>query len=156
MRKKKTKKIYKPTATLKDYQEAIQILMVDYADVWEKTGTFKEVDKKLKKLQKTEVYAVQGILLRSEEAYLKHLETKGNLESAKDSRRASEALLKSAAIDYDLDPSLASEMVEPYKKALIARKNYYQELYWYNVSIGQVLYAAGWTLSDYLSKVSKK
>ena len=42
--------LYKPTATLKDYKEAIQILMVDYADVWEKTGTFKEVDKKLKKL----------------------------------------------------------------------------------------------------------
>ena len=37
-------------ATLADYKEAIQILMVDYADVWEKTGTFKEVDKKLKKL----------------------------------------------------------------------------------------------------------
>ena len=35
---------------LADYKEAIQILMVDYADVWEKTGTFKEVDKKLKKL----------------------------------------------------------------------------------------------------------
>ena len=49
MQKKKKHK-YKPTATLKDYQEAIQILMVDYADVWEKTGTFKEVDKKLKKL----------------------------------------------------------------------------------------------------------
>ena len=42
--------LYKSTATLKDYKEAIQILMVDYADVWEKTGTFKEVDKKLKKL----------------------------------------------------------------------------------------------------------
>jgi len=36
--------------TIEDYKEAIQILMVDYADVWEKTGTFKEVDKKLKKL----------------------------------------------------------------------------------------------------------
>ena len=47
---KKKKQIYKPTATLKGYKEAIQILMVDYADVWEKTGTFKEVDKKLKKL----------------------------------------------------------------------------------------------------------
>ena len=47
---KKKKQIYKPTATLKDYREAIQILMVDYADVWEKTRTFKEVDKKLKKL----------------------------------------------------------------------------------------------------------
>ena len=42
--------LYKPTATLKDYREAIQILMVDYADVWEKTRTFKEVDKNLKKL----------------------------------------------------------------------------------------------------------
>jgi len=51
MQKKKLKfKPYKPIARLKDYQEAIQILMVDYADVWEETGTFKEVDKKLKKL----------------------------------------------------------------------------------------------------------
>ena len=49
MQKKKNHR-YKPTATLKDYKEAIQILMVDYADVWEKTNTFKEVDKKLKKL----------------------------------------------------------------------------------------------------------
>ena len=43
-RKKKTK------PTIEDYKEAIQILMVDYADVWEKTNTFKEVDKKLRKL----------------------------------------------------------------------------------------------------------
>ncbi len=50
--KKNKKHKYKPTATLKGYKEAIQILMVDYADVWEKTGTFKEVDKKLKKLGK--------------------------------------------------------------------------------------------------------
>jgi len=52
MKKKKKQKLYqyKPTATIEDYQEAIQILMVDYGDVWEKTGTFKEVDKKLKKL----------------------------------------------------------------------------------------------------------
>jgi len=50
-KKKKVKfKPYEPTATLKDYKEAIQVLMVDYADVWEKTKTFKEVDKKLRKL----------------------------------------------------------------------------------------------------------
>ena len=36
--------------TIKAYKEAIQILMVDYADVWEKTGTFEEVNKKLRKL----------------------------------------------------------------------------------------------------------
>ena len=51
MQKKKVKfKPYNPTATIENYKEAIQILMVDYADVWEKTKTFKEVDKKLKKL----------------------------------------------------------------------------------------------------------
>ena len=50
-KKKKVKfKPYKPTATLEDYKEAIQILMVDYADVWEKTNTFNEVSKKLEKL----------------------------------------------------------------------------------------------------------
>ena len=47
-RKKKTKP--KPAPTIEDYKEAIQILMVNYADVWEKTNTFKEVDKKLRKL----------------------------------------------------------------------------------------------------------
>jgi len=46
----KKKKKTKTKPTIEDYKEAIQILMVDYADVWEKTGTFKEVDKKLKKL----------------------------------------------------------------------------------------------------------
>ena len=45
---RKKKHIYKPT--IEDYKEAIQILMVDYADVWEKTKTYKEVDKKLRKL----------------------------------------------------------------------------------------------------------
>ena len=36
--------------TLEDYKEAIEILMVDYADVWEKTGTYEEVNEKLKEL----------------------------------------------------------------------------------------------------------
>ena len=45
--RKKKKKI---EPTIEDYKEAIQILMVDYADVWEKTKTYKEVDKKLRKL----------------------------------------------------------------------------------------------------------
>ena len=34
--------------TIEDYKEAIQILMVDYADVWEKTNTFNEVSKSKK------------------------------------------------------------------------------------------------------------
>lgn len=38
------------TPTIEDYKEAIQILMVDYADVWIKTETYEEVNEKLKEL----------------------------------------------------------------------------------------------------------
>ena len=44
------KNVLKKTPTFEDYKEAIEILMVDYADVWEKTGTYEEVSKKLEKL----------------------------------------------------------------------------------------------------------
>jgi len=36
--------------TLADYKEAIEILMIDYSDVWTKTGTYEEVNEKLKEL----------------------------------------------------------------------------------------------------------
>ena len=52
MKTKKTKvkfNPYRPVGTLEDYKEAIQILLVDYADVWSEK-IYKEVDKKLRKL----------------------------------------------------------------------------------------------------------
>ena len=52
MKTKKTKvkfNPYRPTGTLEDYKEAIQILLVDYADVWSEK-IYKEIDKKLRKL----------------------------------------------------------------------------------------------------------
>ena len=48
--KRKESSKQKKIPTLENYKEAIEILMVDYADVWEKTGTYEEVNKKLEKL----------------------------------------------------------------------------------------------------------
>ena len=46
-------KTYKPTGKLQDYKEAIQIIFVDYADIWmsgKAKKYYKEIDKKLRKL----------------------------------------------------------------------------------------------------------
>jgi len=46
-------KTYKPTGKLEDYKEAIQIIFVDYADMWmsgKAKKYYKEIDKKLRKL----------------------------------------------------------------------------------------------------------
>ena len=46
-------KTYKPTGKLRDYKEAIQIIFVDYADIWmsgKAKKYYKEIDKKLRKL----------------------------------------------------------------------------------------------------------
>ena len=45
-------KTYKPTGKLKDYKEAIQIIFVDYADIWmsgKAKKYYKEIDKKFQK-----------------------------------------------------------------------------------------------------------
>ena len=54
MKRKKVKfNPYRPTANIEDYKEAIQILMVDYADIWAEGKAkkfYKEIDKKLIKI----------------------------------------------------------------------------------------------------------
>ena len=59
-------------------------------------------------------------------------------------------------MDYDLDPSLAKEMISPYKSTLRAKEDYFRSVFRYNMAIGMVVKAVGWTLSDYLSNVSKR
>ena len=46
-------KTYKPTSKLENYKEAIQIIFVDYADIWMSGRAkkyYKEIDIKLRKL----------------------------------------------------------------------------------------------------------
>ncbi|MBF0431279.1 MAG: TolC family protein [Fibrobacteria bacterium] len=122
---------------------------------WSRFQKFKTQRIELNMLKRKEVYAARGILILLEEAWLKYLEAKANLKSSSNSLRAAEAWLKGAAMDYDLDPSLAKEMITPYKETLYTKKDYFEAIFQYNMAIGEVIAATGWTLSDYLSKVSK-
>jgi hypothetical protein len=107
----------------------------------------------LKQLKRTEVYAVKGLLLKLEEAHLNYEEAKSNIEAAASSLRAAEAWLAGAAMDYDLDPSLAKEMISPYKATLLAKEDYFRSVFDYNMALGRVISAVGWTLSDFFSRV---
>tara|TARA_R110002012_G_C11221252_1_gene562683 strand:+ start:35 stop:205 length:171 start_codon:yes stop_codon:yes gene_type:complete len=54
MKRKKVKfNPYTPTGNIEDYKEAIQIIFVDYANIWVEGKAkkfYKEIDKKLRKI----------------------------------------------------------------------------------------------------------
>ena len=57
MKRKKVKfNPYTPTGNIEDYKEAIQIIFVDYANIWVEGKAkkfYKEIDKKLRKILST-------------------------------------------------------------------------------------------------------
>jgi len=120
---------------------------------WSRYQKYKKSKLELKELKRTEVYAAKGLLLRLEEAYIQFLAAKSNVKAADLSLRAAEAWLKGAAINYDLDPSLANEMISPYRETLSAKQNYYESIYEYNLAFGKVVNAVGWTMTEYLNKL---
>jgi outer membrane protein TolC len=125
-------------------------------NIWSRYQDYKKHKLELKQLKRTEIYAVRGVLLRLEEAYVKYMEAKSNMEAASNALRAAEAWLTGAAMDYDLDPSLAKEMISPYKSTLLAKEDFFRSVFEYNLAIGRVISAVGWTLSDFLSNVRKR
>ena len=80
MKVKINNKFIKTKPTIKDYKEAIQILMVDYADVWEKTKTFKEKEKiknLLRKRRKMDINQIDKLLNPEPKALTKIYGTMG-------------------------------------------------------------------------------
>ncbi len=120
---------------------------------WSRYQAFKLQKLEFKLLKRKEVYAIRGLLLRLEEAYIRYLEARDNIDASSNSLRAAEAWLKGAAMDYDIDPSLAKDMISPYKETLYAKRDYFQAIYDYNRSVGNLINAIGWTYSDYLKRV---
>jgi outer membrane protein TolC len=120
---------------------------------WSKYQEYKKQKLELKQLKRTEVYAVKGLLLKLEEAYLGYEEAKANMDAAAGSLRAAEAWLTGAAMDYDLDPKLAKEMISPYKATLLAKEDFFRSVFQYNMAVAKVIRAVGWTRSDYISNV---
>jgi outer membrane protein TolC len=120
---------------------------------WSRYQGYRRERLSLRQLERTEVYAARGILLRVEDAYLRALKARADAEAAQSALRAAEAWLKGAAMRYDLDPSEASGLTSPFKASISAKRDYYKAVLEYNLAVAALFKATGWTLSDYLGNL---
>jgi outer membrane protein TolC len=116
---------------------------------WSGYQKYRKERLELRQLERTEVYAARGILLQLEDAYLKMLAARADVEEAQKALRAADAWLKGAAMKYDLDPGAAKDLIGPFKQSLTARRDYYKAVLEYNIALARVLTATGWTLADF-------
>lgn len=107
-------------------------------------------------LQMKENYAAQGLLLKIEEQYDKVVSIKEKVESMKTSLRATEAILKGTAIQYDLDPSNAEKLLSAYTDNVNLLKKYYFAICSYNVEFAELIFRTGLSLEEFHSTYVSK
>jgi len=96
-------------------------------------------------LRQTESYANRGIELQIEDKYEDFLVAKGKLESVRNALRATEGMLKGAALQYEINPGKTSGLLaNAYKKNLLMKKDYYFAVYEYNMAVARLFAQAGY------------
>jgi len=112
---------------------------------WNQWESYRSARTDYRILQQTQSYAHSGIELQIEEKYEDFLVAKGKLESARNSLRATEGMLKGAALQYDINPGKTSGLLaSAYKKNLLMKKDYYFAVYDYNMAVAKLLAQAGY------------
>lgn len=117
---------------------------------WQRYEKVRKEKIELQQLERTEVYAARGLLLKMQDEYVQMLNCRNNVTESQKSMRAAEAWLKAAAMKYDLDPGAAKDLLGPYKAALNAKKDYFESVMNYNLAVSKVIKSVGWTLTDYI------
>ena len=118
-------------------------------NVWNSWSSYVSARTELRSLKLKENYASEGILLKLEEQYIQTKGAKEKLESLRTSLRASESILKSAAMKCDLDPSNANALVSAYTDNLQLQKAYYYAVCKYNIAFAELINRMGISLSEY-------
>jgi len=112
---------------------------------WNQWENYKMARVEHRILRQTESYANRGIELQIEEKYEDFLVAKSKLESARNALRATEGMLKGAAMQYDINPSKTSGLLaSAYKKNLLMKKDYYFAVYEYNMAVARLFAQAGY------------
>jgi len=116
---------------------------------WNSWSSYVSARTELRGLKLKENYASEGILLKMEEQYILTEGAKAKLESLRSSLRASESILKSAAMKYDLDPSNTNDLVSAYTNNLQLQKSYYYAVCKYNIAFAELISKMGLSLAEY-------
>lgn len=116
---------------------------------WKTWEEFRQARTDYRGLRLKESYATDGLVSKAIEQYYQVVAAKGKLDALRESLRATEALLKDAAMKYDLDKSQTGALVSAYTQNITMQKDYYFAVCRYNVEFAGLVAKMGLSLSDY-------
>ena len=116
---------------------------------WKNWENFRSARTDYHGLQLKESYAVDGLMAKAEDQYYQVLAAKEKMDALKESLRATESILKGAAMQYDLDKSKTGELVSAYTQNITMQKDYYFAVCEYNVQFAQLISKMGMSLKDF-------
>ncbi len=123
---------------------------------WKSWEEYRQARTDYRGLQLKENYAADGLVAKAVEQYYQVVAAKEKLDALRESLRASEALLKGAAMKYDLDKSQTSELVSAYTQNVTMKKDYYFAVCRYNVEFAGLIAKIGLPLKEYNSYFNGK
>jgi outer membrane protein TolC len=118
---------------------------------WKNWEDYRQAKTEYRGLQLKENYATDGLVAKAVEQYYQVVAAKEKLDALRESLRASEALLKGAAMKYDLDKSQTGELVSAYTQNVSMKKDYYFAVCRYNVEFAGLVAKMGLSLGEYNS-----
>lgn len=120
-----------------------------HLNFWKNWEKYRSAKTDYRGLQAKENYAANGLKAKAEEQYYQLMAAKEKMDALKESLRASEAILKGAAMQYDLDKSKTGDLVSAYTQNVMMQKDYYFAVCKYNVEYAQLISAMGMSLKDF-------
>ena len=125
-------------------------------NIWKNWEDFRKARTEYRGLQLKENYASDGLIAKAVEQYYQVVAAKEKMDALRESLRASEALLKGAAMKYDLDKSQTGELVSAYTQNVTMQKDYYFAVCRYNVEFAGLIAKIGLSLAEYNSYFNGK
>ena len=116
---------------------------------WKDWAAFRMARTEYRGLQMKESYAADGLMAKAEEQYYQTVAAKEKMDALRESLRASEAILKGAAMQYDLDKSKTGDLVSAYTQNVSLLKDYYFAVCKYNVEFAQLISRMGMSLKEF-------
>jgi len=116
---------------------------------WKQWEDFRAARTEYRGLQLKDRYASDGLVAKAEEQYYQVVAAKEKMESLKESLRASDAILKGAAMQYDLDKSKTGDLVSAYTQNVTLKKDYLFAVCKYNVEFAQLIAKMGMSLKEF-------
>ena len=117
-----------------------------------KRAGYREARVEYRGLKMKEAYAADGLMAKAEEQYYQVVAAQEKMDALKESLKASEAILKGAAMQYDLDKSKTGELVSAYTQNVTLQKDYLFAVCKYNVEVAELIARMGLSLKDYQAR----